>query len=180
MPDEPKDAPSGADDLQIRDWAARGYVIGATVEQDSGRSWASRAIITHVHPNGALDVVVSGKRAGWSARFCKPVPDEMPRERSERKCCDGHCLQGRDCPLRERAPKERRKVTTWRWLLYGWLLHGERRDGFDRRQRVDLGDTGKTLFGLPIIIDDSVAPGHAEFRSGRRRVDTNINVKEEK
>jgi hypothetical protein len=75
---------------------------------------------------------------------------------------------------------DRRKGPTWLWFWFGWLLIGERRSGRERRQNRDLPYTGKTLHGLPIVIDDSVPPGHAEFRSGRRTVDTTINVKEEK
>jgi hypothetical protein len=55
------------------DWAAQGYVVGATVEQDAGTSWAARGVITCVHSNGALDVQVDGKAYGWSATRCKPV-----------------------------------------------------------------------------------------------------------
>jgi Lar family restriction alleviation protein len=64
------------------DWSALGYKVGATVEQDGGKSWASRAVITCVHPNGALDVVADGKTYGWSARFCKVVaaPAAQPKK----------------------------------------------------------------------------------------------------
>lgn len=54
-------------------------------------------------------------------------------------------------------------------MLFGWILTGERRSGQDRRH-----GTGKTLFGLPIVIDDTVPPGKAEFRSGRRTVEADI------
>jgi Lar family restriction alleviation protein len=37
--------------------------------------------------------------------------------------------------------------------------------------------TGKTLLGLPVVIDDTVPPGTAEFRSGRRAVQVNVEVK---
>jgi hypothetical protein len=76
---------------------------------------------------------------------------------------------------------DRRWHTTWWWFLIGWVWHGERRSGFDRRQRTaDLPAINRTLLGLPIVIDDSVPPGHVEFRSGRRTVDIEINTKEEK
>ncbi|NRR28853.1 hypothetical protein HSX11_01520 [Oxalobacteraceae bacterium] len=58
----------------LQDWAALGYVVGATVEQDSGKYWASQAVITFVHGNGALDVTAAnGTKYGWSAARCKVV-----------------------------------------------------------------------------------------------------------
>jgi hypothetical protein len=45
-----------------------------------------------------------------------------------------------------------------------------------QRQGAPIESAGPTLFGLPIVIDDSVAPGQAEFRSGRRTVAVDIQV----
>jgi hypothetical protein len=41
--------------------------------------------------------------------------------------------------------------------------------------------TGKTLLGLPVVIDDTVPPGVAEFHSGRRteRVDIEVEADQE-
>lgn len=86
-------------------------------------------------------------------------------------CCNHNCQQGRTCI----AQPDRRRGPTWFWFLFGWILHGERRSGFDRRQRLEeMYDTGRTLYGVPIVIDETVPPGKAEFRSGRRKVETDI------
>lgn len=36
----------------------------------------------------------------------------------------------------ERNSKERRKGSSWLWMVAGWVATGERRSGFDRRQKV--------------------------------------------
>lgn len=92
------------------------------------------------------------------------------------ECCNQNCRQGRACIIKP----DRRRGPTWFWFLFGWLLHGERRAGVDRRRTEEMYDTGRTLYGVPIVVDDTVPPGKAEFRSGRRTVETDINVKEEK
>lgn len=75
---------------------------------------------------------------------------------------------------------DRRWHTPFLRRLFPWLFR-ERRSGTDRRRRTEeMYDTGRTMHGVPIIIDESVPPGHAEFRSGRRTVDVPITPKEEK
>jgi hypothetical protein len=47
----------------------------------------------------------------------------------------------------------------------------------ERRQGAPIQPTGVTLHGLPVVIDDTVPPGTAEFRSGRRIERVDIEVK---
>jgi hypothetical protein len=72
---EAKDAQqAAASAVKKEDWAALGYVAGATVEQDFGPLVGKQqAIIRYVHANGALDVTADNTAYGWSASRCKPV-----------------------------------------------------------------------------------------------------------